>query len=50
MLAADTRAEVWTDATTLLNSHLNQLANTLLVEYLEWVNLQNLLLKICWEE
>jgi hypothetical protein len=50
MLATDTSAEAWTGLATIIYSHLDELTYTLLIEYLEWVNLQNLLLHVCWEE
>ncbi len=50
MLTADTCAEVRTGSTTILYCHLDELTNTLLVENLEWVNLQDLLLHVCREE
>ena len=50
MLTADTALELWTYAASLLNCHFYELTNTVLVEYLEWVNLQNLLLQVYWEE
>ena len=50
MLTADTATEVLANATTLLYCHLDELANTLLVENLEWVNLENLLVEIYWQE
>ena len=46
MLTADTGAQVGTNGTTILNSHLNELAYTILVENLEGVYLQNLLLEV----
>ena len=50
MLTADTCAEVRTGSTTILYCHLDKLTNTLLVENLEWVNLQDLLLHVGREE
>ncbi len=50
MLTTDTALEFWTNTATLVNSHLYELTNTVLVEYLEWVNLKNLLLQIYREE
>ncbi len=50
MLTTDTTLQVRTGRTTLLYGHVDKLANTCLVEYLEWVYLQDLLLKICWQE
>lgn len=50
MLTANTGAHTWTYSTTLLYCHLDELTNTVLVKYLEWVNLQNLLLQIYWKE
>ena len=50
MLATDTTFEVLTCLTTLLNTHLDELTNTLLIENLEWIDIQNLLFKITWEE
>ena len=50
MLAADTALELRTNRATLLDSHLNELTNTLLVQNLERVNLKNLLLQIYGEE
>ena len=50
MLTANTSAHAWTNSTTLLNSHLDELAYTLLVKYLEWVNLQDLLVEIYRQE
>ena len=50
MLTADTCTERRANGTSLLNSHLHKLTNTLLVENLEWVNLENLLVKIYRQE
>ena len=50
MLTTDTTFEIWTSATTLLDSHLHQLTNTCLVENLEWIDIQNLLLQVNWQE
>ena len=50
MFATDTALEFRTYGTTLLNCHLNKLAYTVLVEYLEGVNLQDLLLEIYGQE
>lgn len=50
MLTADACAQSWTDGTSLLNSNLDELTNAILVENLEWVNLEDFLLKICWKE
>ena len=43
MLTTDTAAKVRTYFATFLDGKLDEAANTLLIEYLEWVNLQNLL-------
>ncbi len=50
MLTADTTLEIWTSATTLLDSHLHQLTNTCLVENLEWVQHSESLLQVNWQE
>ena len=39
MLAADTHFEFGTDGTTTLGSHADELSHSLLVEYLEGVDL-----------
>ena len=49
MLTTDTGAESRTNGTTVLHRHLYQLTYTFLVKYLEWINLQYLLVKICWQ-
>ena len=46
MLTTDTATQFRTNLTTLLYSVLDELTNTLLVENLEWVNLQNLLVEV----
>ena len=48
MLTADTYLKVSIGATTELGTVLNELSYTLLIEYLEWVNWENLLSKIIW--
>jgi hypothetical protein len=50
MLTADTALEVWTYRATLLDSHTDELAYTLLVKYLEWIDLEDLLVEVNWEE
>ena len=50
MLSTDTALEVRTCGTALLDSHLHQLADTLLVEHLERIDVQDLLLQIRGEE
>ena len=50
MLTADTCAEIRTCGATVLNCHLDELTNTLLVENLERVYLQDLLLHVCRKE
>ena len=50
MLTTDTAAELRTYLTTLLNGILNELTNTDLVEYLERVNLQDLLVEVYRQE
>ena len=50
MLTTDTTLEVLACLTSFLNSHLNQLTNTLLIENLEWVNIKNLLFQVAWQE
>ena len=50
MLTADTGAHAWTNLTSVLYCHLDQLTYTILVEYLEGVNLQDLLLEVCRQE
>ena len=50
MLTTDTATELWTNLTTFLNSELDETAYTLLVENLEWVNLQDLLIEIYRQE
>jgi hypothetical protein len=50
MLTADTATEIRTNLTTLLHGILDKLTNTLLVEYLERVNLQDLLVEIYRQE
>lgn len=50
MLSTDTALEVGTCGTALLDSHLHQLADTLLVEHLERIDVQDLLLQIRGEE
>ena len=46
----DTAAEVRTNLATTLNRILDQLTNTLLIEYLEWVYLQDLLIEVYRQE
>ena len=50
MLTTDTAAQVRTYLTTFLHSELDETAYTLLVEYLEWVNLQDLLIEVYRQE
>ena len=50
MLTTDTATEVRTYLTAFLNGKLDETAYTLLVEYLEWVNLQNLLIEVYRQE
>ena len=50
MLTTDTATEIWTNLTTLLNGELDETTYALLVEYLEWVNLQDLLVEIDRQE
>ena len=50
MLTADAAAEVGTYLATLLDSELDETAHTLLVENLEWVYLQDLLVKLDGQE
>ena len=50
MFTTDTATELRTYLTTFLHGELDETANTLLVEYLEWVNLQNLLVEVCRQE
>ena len=50
MLATDTALQFGTYRAAFLNSHFNQLAYTVLVEYLERVNLQNLLFEVNRQE
>jgi hypothetical protein len=50
MLTTDTAAEIRTYLTAFLHSELDETANTLLVEYLEWVNLQDLLVEVYRQE
>jgi hypothetical protein len=50
MLTTDTATEVRTYLAAFLHSELDETANTLLVEYLEWVNLQNLLVEVYRQE
>ena len=50
MLAADTALQVGTNSTSFLCSHTDELTYTVLVEYLEGIDLQNLLLQIYGEE
>ncbi len=50
MLTADTHAHARTDGATLLDGALDELANTVLVQNLEGIHLQDLLLQICGQE
>ena len=50
MLAADTRTESRTNGTTFLYRHLDELTYTVLVEYLERIDFQDLLLEVNREE
>jgi hypothetical protein len=50
MLTTDTAAELRTYFTTFLHSELDETAYTSLVEYLEWVNLQDLLVEVYRQE
>ena len=50
MLTTDTAAEVWTNLTTTLHGILDELADTLLVEHLERVYLQDLLVEVDGQE
>ena len=50
MLTTDTTNEVGASGAALLNTHVNELANTLLVENLEWVDIQNLLFQVNGQE
>jgi hypothetical protein len=50
MLTADTAAELRTYLATLIHSELDETAYTSLVEYLEWVYLQNLLVEVYRQE
>ena len=50
MFSTDTCSDIRTNLVALLYSHLYQLANTFLVKNLEWINLQNLLVKIYRKE
>ena len=50
MLTTDTAAQVRTYLTTFLHGKLDETAYTLLIEYLEWVNLQDLLVEIYRQE
>jgi hypothetical protein len=50
VLTADTAFQFGTYCATTLNSHLNKLTYTVLVEYLEGVYLQDLLLQVYGEE
>ena len=50
MLTANTTLQVRTNSTAFLCSHTDELADTILVEHLEGVYLQNLLLQINGEE
>ena len=50
MLTTDTATKLRTNLATFLNSELDETANTLLVENLEWVNLQDLLIEIYRQE
>ena len=44
MLTANATLQVWTYSAPLFSGHADKLTYTILVEYLEGVNLQNLLL------
>ena len=46
MLSADTALKVRPLRTTSLDSELNQLANTLGVDGLEWISIENLVAKL----
>ena len=48
MLTADTYLKVGIGTATKLGTVLNELSYTLLIEYLEWVDWENLLCKIIW--
>ncbi len=50
MLTADTATEVGTNLASTLDSVLDELANTLLVEHLERVNFQDLLVEVDGQE
>ena len=50
VLAADTRTESRTNGTTFLYRHLDQLTYTVLVEYLERIDFEDLLLEVCRQE
>ena len=50
LLTTDTAAQVGTYLTAFLHSELDEATNTLLVEHLEWVNLQDLLVEIYRQE
>ena len=50
MLTTDTATEVWTYSATLADSKLDETAYTLLVENLEWVDLQDLLVEVYRQE
>ena len=50
MLTTDTAAEVRTYLATSLHGVLDEFADTLLVEHLEWVNLQDLLIEVYRQE
>ena len=50
MLAADTALEVWTCIATILDSILDKLTNTLLVDSLEWVAIEALVAEVVTHE
>ena len=50
MLTADTATESRTNGAALLHSHLDKLANTILVKNLERIHLQDLVLQIYRQE
>ena len=50
VLAADTQAQVGTGLTAIVSSHLDQLADTDLIQVLERIALVDLLLVVCAQE
>jgi hypothetical protein len=50
VLTADTALQLWTSATALEYSLANELTNTVAVEYLEWVILDEVLLEVDRQE